>query len=118
MDLIKFIKHCGDEEKCKKLFKSYQDSAGVNCKNCGCKKYYGISSVDKYECSDCHFQTTLRSGTLLEASKLTYQYWIYAIYLMTMTKKSISALEMQRQLDHKRYDPIWAIRHKSKSHNG
>ena len=29
-----------------------------------------------------------------------------------MTKKSISALEMQRQLGHKRYEPIWAMRHK------
>jgi hypothetical protein len=32
--------------------------------------------------------------------------------LMTNTKKSISALEMQRQLGHKRYEPIWAMMHK------
>ncbi len=112
MDFIKFVTLYGNEEKCKLLFKTYRDRQGVTCKNCGCKKHYWISTHDKYECSECHFQTTLRSGTLLEASKLSYQYWIYAIYLMTMTKKSISALEMQRQLGHKRYEPIWAMQHK------
>ncbi len=60
----------------------------------------------------CDYQTTLRSGTLFQASKIPYHYWIYAIVLMTYTKKSISALEMQRQLGHKRYEPIWAMMHK------
>jgi hypothetical protein len=31
---------------------------------------------------------------------------------MTMSKKVLSALEMQRQLGHKRYEPIWYILHK------
>src|SRR5437867_4385225 len=118
MEFIKFIKHFGDEQKCKMLFKSYRDNHGIICKSCEGKKHYWISTMDKYECAECHFQTTLRSGTLLEASKLPYQYWIYAIYLMTMTKKSISALEMQRQLGHKRYEPIWAMLHKIRAAMG
>jgi hypothetical protein len=28
---------------------------------------------------------------------------------LSSTKKSISALELQRQLGHKRYEPIWAM---------
>jgi len=51
----------------------------------------------------------------MESSKLPFQYWLYAIYLMTMTKKSFSALEVQRQLGHKRYEPIWAMMHKIRS---
>jgi hypothetical protein len=31
---------------------------------------------------------------------------------MTMSKKGLSALEMQRQLGHKRYEPIGCIMHK------
>ena len=34
------------------------------------------------------------------------------IELMTLTKKSFSALEMQRMLGHKRYEPIWFMMHK------
>lgn len=48
----------------------------------------------------------------MEASKLTFQYWVYAIYLVTITKKGISALEIERQLGHKSYEPIWAMLHK------
>jgi hypothetical protein len=32
-----------------------------------------------------------------------------------MTKKGFSALELQRQLGHKRYEPIWAMMHKIRS---
>ncbi len=34
------------------------------------------------------------------------------MHLLTSTKKSFSAKEMQRQLGHKRYEPIWAMMHK------
>lgn len=48
----------------------------------------------------------------MEASNLPFRYWLMAIHLITSTKKSFSALEMQRQLGHKRYEPIWAMVHK------
>jgi len=32
--------------------------------------------------------------------------------LMSMTKKGMSAMELQKQLSHKRYEPIWAMMHK------
>ena len=31
---------------------------------------------------------------------------------MTLSKKSFSALEMQRMIGHKRYEPIWLMMHK------
>jgi len=48
----------------------------------------------------------------MEASNFPFRYWLMAIHLVTFTKKSFSALEMQRQLGHKRYEPIWAMLHK------
>jgi transposase-like protein len=35
-----------------------------------------------------------------------------AMHLLTSTKKSFSAKEIQRQLSHKRYEPIWGMLHK------
>ena len=37
------------------------------------------------------------------------------MHLLTATKKSISAAELQRQLGHKRYQPIWEMMHKLRS---
>lgn len=48
----------------------------------------------------------------MEGSKLPYSYWLTAMAFLTSTKKSISALELQRELGHKRYEPIWAMLHK------
>ncbi len=48
----------------------------------------------------------------MENSNLPFQYWILCIELMTLSKKSFSALEMQRMLRHKRYEPIWFMMHK------
>ena len=55
---------------------------------------------------------SLKSGTVMENSKLSFQYWFIAMHLLTATKKTISALEIQRQIGHKFYEPIWAMMHK------
>ncbi len=48
----------------------------------------------------------------MESSKLPFQYWFTALYLMTGTKKDVSAHQMKRELSHKRYEPVWAMMHK------
>lgn len=37
------------------------------------------------------------------------------MHLLTSTKKTFSAKEVQRQIGHKRYEPIWAMMHKIRS---
>ena len=51
----------------------------------------------------------------MENSKLTIQQWFIMLHLMTSTKKTFSALEMQRQLGVKRYEPVWYAMHKIRS---
>lgn len=48
----------------------------------------------------------------MHKSKLPFRYWFIAMHLLTATKKSFSAKEIQRQLGHKRYQPIWHMVHK------
>ena len=48
----------------------------------------------------------------MHKSKLPYRYWFITMHLLTATKKSFSAKEIQRQLGHKRYHPIWHMIHK------
>jgi transposase-like protein len=112
MKFIEFTKRFGDEAACKEYFKEFRLKQGLKCSKCGANNFHWLEDYDRWQCRSCHKQKTLRGGTLLESSHLPYHYWIYAIYLMTNTKKGISALEMQRQLGHKRYDPIWYMMHK------
>ena len=100
------------EKKSKLAFKQLRDNQGVCCKKCKGTDHYWKAGKWQYECKNCGFRTTLKSGTVMESSKLPFQYWMVAIALMSATKKSFSALEIQRQLGHDRYEPIWYMLHK------
>jgi len=112
MKIQDFFKKFPDESSCKTHFKAERDKQGVICKRCSGLKHYWISTRDQYQCKNCKFRTTLRSGTLLHGSQLPYYYWYFSIMLLTGTKKSFSALEVQRQLGHLYYEPIWSMLHK------
>ena len=51
-------------------------------------------------------------------SKLTFQTWFKAMTLISGTKKSFSAKEVQRQLGHNRYEPIWLMMQKVRTAMG
>jgi transposase-like protein len=112
MNLIEFTERYPDELSCQTAFKELREKEGITCKKCGSKSHYWKSDKKAFECKKCKSRTSLRSGTVMEHSRLPFRYWLLAIHLMTSTKKSISALEMQRQLGHKFYEPIWEMMHK------
>lgn len=112
MNLLNFIKDFPDEDSCKVKFKEIRDKQGIICPHCGCKEHYWKRDKWQYECKSCSYRTTLRSGTVMHGSKLPFRYWFVAMHLLTSTKKSFSAQEIQRQLGHKRYQPIWTMLHK------
>ena len=115
MKLIEFSSHYPDELSCKNAFKQYREQEGVVCKKCGNQTHYWKKKREQWECKNCAHRTTLKSGTVMQNSKLPFQYWFIAMHLLTSTKKSFSAKEVQRQLGHNRYEPIWAMLHKLRS---
>lgn len=112
MNLLNFVAQYPDETSCRKEFKEYRDRIGVICPHCGSKEHYWKKDREQYECKKCRKRQTLRSNTVLHGSQLPFRYWFIAIHLLTSTKKSFSASELQRQLGHKRYEPIWGMLHK------
>lgn len=54
----------------------------------------------------------LKKGTVMENSNLGYRIWLWGLFLMSLTKKGFSTLEVQRLLKHKRYEPIWLMMQK------
>jgi hypothetical protein len=107
MNLIKFIQSFPDETSCRIRFKEFRDAHGVICRRCGSTDHYWLKTIEKYQCKKCKTRTSLRSGTVMQESNLPFRHWFIAIHLLTGTKKSFSALELQRQIGHKYYEPIW-----------
>lgn len=118
MTLINFIEKFPDELSCKQKFKEYRNQVGVVCPKCGGKDHYWKKDKEQYECKSCKTKITLKSGTVMHKSKLPFRYWFIAMHLLTATKKSFSAKEIQRQLGHKCYHPIWHMVHKLRESMG
>lgn len=109
MNIIKFSSLFPDEESCIAHFKAQRDVHGIACPKCGHTHHNWLQNKLRYECKKCHYRQSLRAGTVMEYSKLPFMYWYVAMHLLTSTKKSFSAAELQRQLGHKRYQPIWEM---------
>lgn len=112
MNIFSFTAHFDSEEACRNHFKQERDKIGVKCQRCCGDQHYWIKAVWSYECKSCRGRTSLRSGTIMQNSNLSFMIWYKTMFLMTTTKKGFSSKEIQKQLGLKRYEPVWAMVHK------
>lgn len=112
MELNDFFNNFADEQSCRAFFKRQREAKGIVCRQCGSVCHYWIEKETRWRCKDCKQPMGLKSGTVMENSNLGYRVWLWALYLMSLTKKGFSALEMQRLTGHKRYEPIWLLMQK------
>ncbi len=119
MNIIDFINHFPDEESCEIYLKEHREKAGIRCKSCGdTTKHYWFSGAKFFECSVCRRRSSLKSGTVMEKSKLSLHTWFLAFMLMSATKKGFSCLEFQRQLGLRRYETAFRMMHKIRVYMG
>jgi transposase-like protein len=109
MNIFDFTKSFPDEASCIAHFKAQRDQIGVVCPKCGCTHHFWLKNKLRYQCKQCGYRQSLRSGTVLENTKLPFHYRYVAMHFLTGTKKSFSSSELQRQPGHKRYQPIWEL---------
>ena len=112
MNITEFFTEYNDEQKCKEFFKQKLEAEHSCCKQCGSLHIYWIEKESRWRCKECKHTMGLKQGTVMENSNLGYRVWLWGLYLMSLTKKGFSALEMQRLIGHKRYEPIWLMMQK------
>jgi hypothetical protein len=104
-----------DEQTCREHFRNVREQQGITCKKCSSKEHNWKEDYQWWECTSCRHRTSLKAGTVMERSKLPVLYWFKTMHMMTCRKTGISALAMQEELGHKRYEPIWQMMHKLRS---
>lgn len=112
MNLIDFYKVYPDEETCEHALRMFREHHTLFCSECGGLHLSWNPSHKSWTCMNCGHETTLRSGTVMQDSKLPIFDWFVAMYLIASTKRAISAKEVQHQLGRKRYQPVWEMMHK------
>jgi hypothetical protein len=66
----------------------------------------------RHQCGKCRYQVWLTSVTILHRTKVPLAHWFWTAYLMTLDKRGVSALLLQRQLGLTCYETAWMMLHK------
>lgn len=98
MSVWEFMEYFGTEKKCKEHLFNARFSEGFVCPKCGHTHGTKIKTRNSMQCANCDYQLSAICGTVMEDSKLPIKKWYYAMYLVTVGKRGISAKELQKHI--------------------
>mgnify|MGYP000884852810 CR=1 FL=1 len=107
MSELEYIEIYKDERFAIEAFKEFRMRKGIVCKKCGYTHHYWLESKRQFQCKACKFRTTLRSGTVLEGSKLPITYFFIAIHLLIKYGNELTTEKFQEVAEHKHFDAMW-----------
>ena len=64
-----------------------------------------------YRCRACRKHFSVKVGSLMQDSKLSVWQWLYAMYLMSVSKKGLSSMQLGRELGISQ-ESAWRLGHK------
>ena len=73
---------------------------GIACCHCGSMNVQTgcAHKTMPFRCRDCRKRFSVRTGSVMQSSKLGYQVWLIAMYLMTTSLKGVSSMKLHRDL--------------------
>jgi len=111
MTLEEFENRFNTEEACRDYLFLLRWPNGFICPKCGNMKAWAVRTV-LFECSKCHYQTSVIAGTIFQDTRKPLTMWFRAIWWVTSQKNGTSALGLQRILGLKSYQTAWTWLHK------
>lgn len=84
----------------------------IKCSCCDESKLDFIKTRKIFECRRCRKQIYVTAGTLCHRSRVPLRKWFWAIFLMATSKKGVSMLYLQKQLDIGSYRTAGLMSHK------
>jgi transposase-like protein len=111
MTYFEFTKRFPDETSVINFIVSVKYKNGYVCPKCGCvhKIYHQHYDHRKFYCNNCKTEWSALVGTIFENTHLDLRMWLYAINLCMISRKGISALQLQRELGMGCYQSAWRM---------
>ncbi len=66
------------------------------CARCESTRVWTIRKGTTFECAECHHQTSLTSGTVLEKTRKPLKVWFRAIFEISVRRTGVSGKDFQR----------------------
>ena len=111
MDLMTLFEKFGNDEKCRMYLERLRWPDGIRCVRCDSDKVSHIYKRNQFACESCKFHFSVTAGTIFHDSHLPLMKWFAAIYLISESKKGMSALQLKRTL-HVAYKTAWYLCHR------
>jgi transposase-like protein len=111
MNMMRLMEEFDTDSECRAVLENLRWPDGIRCPRCDGDKVYRAEPRKQFDCAGCGYQFSVMSGTIFHDSHLPLPKWFVAIYLMTESKKGISANQMKRTLGVS-YKTAWYLCHR------
>jgi len=111
-DLPSFLARFGSDLQCREYLFKARWPQGFICARCGHASAYAHKQRLIDECTSCGKQHSLLAGTIFEQTKTGLARWFLAIFLVTSSKRGLSAAELKRQMGFGSDQTAWSWLHK------
>ena len=100
MSLVELFELFPDDATAEAWFELQRWGKQICCPRCGSVRYSKVKNRRPmpYRCKDCRKHFSVKIGTVMEASNLSYQKWALAIYLIATSLKGVSSMKLHRDL--------------------
>ena len=110
--LFDFQQRFPTDAECEEFLIAWRWPEGFRCPRCGHDDAVKLRFRREFQCRRCEHQTSVTAGTAMHKSKVGLRKWFWAMFLVARHKKSISALQLQRDLGIGSYRTAWLLLHK------
>ena len=100
MSLLELFQLFHSDEAAEEWFIQQRWPDGMRCPRCEGERVArrGNHLTQPYHCLDCMRFFSIKTGTFMHSSKIGYQRWAIAIFLMMSSKKGISSVKLHEDL--------------------
>lgn len=99
--VIELFQMFPDEHAARKWLEEIRWENGVrHCPHCGGLKTAQVKNEIPmpYHCAECREYFSVKTGTVMQSSKVPLQKWVIAMYLMSTNLKGVSSMKLHRDL--------------------
>ena len=100
LTLVQLMDLFPSEDSAREWFETARWPEGRRCPHCQSERTKVVKSGKPmpYHCTDCREYFSVKTGTVMQSSKLPLRKWVIGIYLMSTSLKGVSSMKLHRDL--------------------
>ena len=111
VNILSLMMDFDTDAECRAYLEELRWPNGVECPRCQSKKISRLKARKVFDCDVCRYQFSATAGTIFHDSHLPLPKWFMAIFLISESKKGMSALQLKRLLKVS-YKTAWYLCHR------